>query len=580
MRPLLLFAFPASLLLLQIVAAQMADLDLWGRLSVGAVLFQAGHLPRIDDFSYTAAGAPWIDHEWLAGVVFYALLLAGEPALVLFKYAAALLALLLVFVLHDSVYRTSLVPAAWTLALLSPVLRLGFGTTVRAQVFSIVLFQVFLLVLERVRLGRSGLRALLWLLPVGVVWGNLHGGFVMGVLALGCYAAAEAVGGRIGRAAAHALAAAGIFVSVAFANPYGPAYLEFLLHAWTLDRSHIVEWRPLLDGFPALSFETSIAAAAALVAAGLALLGIVGALRERWAALRERGGWSAIHAPERERLAASLVLVLLVVMTLLAVRIAPFLALALASYLPLFARRNPVAGESASRAGPRGFTIPAWLHRPLGAWIPAAATGAALVGLALQDRPLLRTLVPHEDTRGESLPKQYPVGAAEFLLASPSSGKLLAPFNKGEFLYWTLYPRFRVAMDGRYEEVYTQAQFREVHRFYRRRKGEPPEAVVGDAERSGADFVFCPSRWSAKPVLARSDRFDLVYDDGTFALLARTHGPGPLPRFQRRAQGARRPPVTIAAVFASGEGSRFADYPRSDAARDPAAAGRFPKRSQ
>ena len=205
MRRLLLFSFPVSLLLLQIVAAQTADLDLWGRLSVGAVLFQAGHLPRIDDFSYTAAGAPWIDHEWLTGVVFYGLLLVGEPALVLFKYAAALLALLLVFVLHGSVYRTSLVPAAWTLALLSPVLRLGFGTTVRAQVFSIALFVLFLLVLERVRLGRSGLRALLGLLPIGAVWGNLHGGFVMGVLALGCYAAAEALGGRIGRAAAHAL---------------------------------------------------------------------------------------------------------------------------------------------------------------------------------------------------------------------------------------------------------------------------------------------------------------------------------------------------------------------------------------
>jgi hypothetical protein len=580
MRRLLPFAFPASLLLLQIVAAQTADLDLWGRLSVGAVLFQAGHLPRTDDFSYSAAGAPWIDHEWLAGVVFYLLLLVGEPALVLFKYAAALLALLLVFVLHGSVYRASLAPAAWTLALASPVLRLGFGTTVRAQVFSIVLFQVFLLVLERVRLGRSGLRALLGLLPVGVVWGNLHGGFVMGILVLGCYAAAEALGGRIGRAAAHAAAALGILVSVALANPYGPGYLGFLLHAWTLDRSHIVEWRPLLEGFPVLSFEAAIAAAAALVAAGLALLGVVGALRARAAVLHERDGWSPIRVPEREPLAATLVLGLSVAMTLLAVRIAPFLVLALASYLPLFVMRSPVARASEGRARALGAAPPAWLHRLLGVWIPAAATAAALAGLALQDRPLLRTLVPHEDSRGESLPKRYPLGAAEFLLASPGSGRLLAPFNKGQFLYWILYPRFRVAMDGRYEEVYGQEQFREVHRFYRRREGEPPEAVVGDAERLGADLVLCPSRWDAKPVLARSDRFDLVYDDGAFALLARTDLPDPLPRVEPRAQRARRPPVTIAAVFAGGGGGRFARYPRPDATGDPADAERLPNRSQ
>ena len=75
---------------------------------MGAVLFDAGHLPRTDDFSYTAAGASWVDHEWLSGVVFYALLrVGGEPALQLFKYAAAACALGLVFAVHRSVYRAS-----------------------------------------------------------------------------------------------------------------------------------------------------------------------------------------------------------------------------------------------------------------------------------------------------------------------------------------------------------------------------------------------------------------------------------------------------------------------------------------
>ncbi len=562
MRRLLLFALPASLLLLQIVTGQIADPDLWGRLSVGAVLFQSGHLPRIDDFSWTAAGAPWVDHEWLAGVVFYALLsVAGEPGLVLFKYALTLLALWLVFVLHASVHRVRLEYAAYALAVLSPVVRLGFGSSVRAQVFSIVAFVGFLVVLERVRAGRAPLRALCWLLPAGVLWGNLHGGFVMGVLGVACYAASEAFLGRAKRAGIHLIVGAGLLASVAISNPYGPRYLEFLIHAWTLDRSGITEWRPLLHGFPALAPELAIAALAALAAGSLALRGAVRALRERGAA---RGSQppGATGNGARPDLAPSLVLGLVVSMTLLSARIAPFLALALAAYLPLFVVRP---------AGPSEPPTRAWIGRLAGWWIPAAVSVAALLGLALQERPLLRTIVPQPGTPGTSLPWQYPLGAAEFLRGSAYSGRLLNPFNKGQFLYWTLYPRFRVAIDGRYEEVYTRQQFRDAYRFYRRSEGERPEAVVEDAERSGADFILCPSRWRAKDVLDRSESFELIYDDGTFALLARgdgSHARAPV----ERGPGTRQP-ATIATVFEAGGRERFAGYPRPEA-------GRLPKRSQ
>ena len=42
----------AALLLVlpQVIWWQVADPDLWGRISVGAVLSQAGHLPAVDDF--------------------------------------------------------------------------------------------------------------------------------------------------------------------------------------------------------------------------------------------------------------------------------------------------------------------------------------------------------------------------------------------------------------------------------------------------------------------------------------------------------------------------------------------------
>jgi hypothetical protein len=48
----------------------------------------------------------------------------------------------------------------------------------------------------------------------------------------------------------------------------------------------------------------------------------------------------------------------------------------------------------------------------------------------------------------------YPVGALEYIKRSGLAGNLLTEFAWGEFLLWNLYPRCRVALDGRYETVY------------------------------------------------------------------------------------------------------------------------------
>ena len=263
-----------------LVANQRADPDLWGRISMGAVLFDAGHLPRSDDFSYTAAGASWVDHEWLSGVVFYGLLRAGgEPALQLFKYAAAACALGIVFAVHRSVYRVSPLWGGAALALLAPVYLAAFLTTVRAQVFSIGLFLLSLAVLERVRLRQWPAARLAWLLPVAVVWGNAHGGFVMGALAVALYAAAYALLRRRAEAISHAALALGMIVAVTLLNPYGPGYLGFLLHAWSLDRTGIGEWEPMLAG--RWSPGTWTLAAVAALSAGLAFRTLVRGWAER-----------------------------------------------------------------------------------------------------------------------------------------------------------------------------------------------------------------------------------------------------------------------------------------------------------
>ena len=47
-----------------------ADNDLWVHVLSGRLILAAGAIPRTDTLSYTAAGAPWVDHEWLAQCAF------------------------------------------------------------------------------------------------------------------------------------------------------------------------------------------------------------------------------------------------------------------------------------------------------------------------------------------------------------------------------------------------------------------------------------------------------------------------------------------------------------------------------
>src|SRR2546428_2665178 len=49
----------------------VVDPDIWWHLHNAEYLFQHHQFPRFDMFSFTVAGHPWINHEWLSEVPFY-----------------------------------------------------------------------------------------------------------------------------------------------------------------------------------------------------------------------------------------------------------------------------------------------------------------------------------------------------------------------------------------------------------------------------------------------------------------------------------------------------------------------------
>ncbi len=371
------------------------DPDLWGHLFFGREILQTGSLPEKNLYSYTAPEHPWINHEWLAEVVFYGVFyLLSSSGLILLKLAlAAGLVWILDLILRERIsspYARVLV-LVWAMAILSP------GFNVRPQIFTYFLLAVLLFLCHRAQEKAS--RMLYGAVPLMILWANLHGGFVAGLGALGLFSIWAVVRGNRGVIIPAALAFASVLL-----NPYGLRLLSFLAEDLLLHRP-ITEWQPL--SLADLSFWEFKLALVAVVAGSL-----WGGFWRRWDfILVLLAGWFALrhqrHAP------------------LFAVVAAPFVA-------------NGICG------------VISWIEERVRGGLLACAI--LLVSL-YQFASIGRVHWQHRLQLVVS-PFDYPTQAAEFLQRNAIGGNLAVPFDWGEYLIWKLYPQVRVSIDGRYTTAY------------------------------------------------------------------------------------------------------------------------------
>jgi len=160
-------------------------LDFWWHLKTGQVIATTGSIPRVDLFSFTAAGKPFIFQNWLAELLYYIVYGAGGfPLLVFFNALMATAAFL--FVYHLCLEATDKVRIAAFVAFLAAI---GNYSSIRPQTFSFFMFAAYSWVLSGYRFRR---RDALWTLPVLMVfWVNLHGAFVLGLGLVAIYIATE-----------------------------------------------------------------------------------------------------------------------------------------------------------------------------------------------------------------------------------------------------------------------------------------------------------------------------------------------------------------------------------------------------
>jgi len=229
--------------------------DTYWHLRAGADVFRTGSVPRVETYSFTAAGLPWREHEWLWDPISYACYrVGGMPLLTLFGGALVIATLALVHRLMTGPAWTRLVLLMIGLLLAVPLWAL------RPQLFTLLAVPLLVTLLAR---GRHAPIPLLF-----IIWANMHGAVALGGIVLGAATAAALLRWRVRRAPEdrrRALALAIVLAASALAclaTPLGTGIFHFLADSMTrIGAVGIGEWqRPLpTDPYGAVFWIAAVA---------------------------------------------------------------------------------------------------------------------------------------------------------------------------------------------------------------------------------------------------------------------------------------------------------------------------------
>ncbi|HEX7092023.1 MAG TPA: hypothetical protein VF192_18035 [Longimicrobiales bacterium] len=463
-----------------------ADGDVARHIRLGEWMIEARAVIDRDLFSFTRAGEPFLDFEWLSQVIYAAAHRAGGlPAVAAFAglLLGAAYALLYRFLRGQGV-DTLLALGATVLGALCGMLH----WLARPHLFSILATVLLLGLLERPGRHRLVPIALLFAL-----WANLHGGFLFGLILIALYAAGEAMESWLDRDAGTAWrrrlrdhAAAFLVAAVAtLANPAGP---RLLAHVVSFFGDDVV-----LDA--TLEFRSPDFHEPHTWPLLLALLLVLAAL-----ALR-RG---------RPPLPWLLVILVTAAFALFAARNAALFGI---TAVPLAAmavdadwrRADPLARARRALAfGDAGGRLGPW-----------AAVGAALLLLLVLrgGEAWGRRLLPASFD-----PARFPVAAVAAARAAGLEGRIFNEFAWGGYLVYA-WPEQRVFIDGQ-----TDHYGADLVRDYLRVAGLAPDwrAVL---DRWRIEHVLVPARSRLRAQLAREPGWRIAYCDATAVLLTRRPGP-------------------------------------------------------
>ena len=220
----------------------LRDADTYWHLAAGRWMLEHGTVPSFDAFSHSMPGAPWTAFEWLSELVMVGIYRLGGWA-GLAALAACCFGLVLALLMRFLLARMEPVHALLFTVLAGSMLLTHL--LARPHVMAWLLLALWVSSLVDAAEARRG--PPWWLLGVMVLWANMHGSFILGLL-LGAGIALDAVLARPPGLRMAAARSWGLFVALsAGAGMLTPSGWQVLWHAvyimgMKVALAHIGEW--------------------------------------------------------------------------------------------------------------------------------------------------------------------------------------------------------------------------------------------------------------------------------------------------------------------------------------------------
>ncbi|NTW22492.1 hypothetical protein HGA34_03025 [Candidatus Falkowbacteria bacterium] len=158
------------------------DNDFGWHLLAGKEILKNGQVPQVADYSHTLPGAAWVDHEWLIDAVTYFLYDRLGYITVSIFFAAIILAVFII--LYRRQFARLEKSVFWFFALgFLAYFAARHSLGVRMQEVTLLGLLLELSVIDNFQKSRRS-KDLYWLVPLFLIWANLHAGFLVGLALL------------------------------------------------------------------------------------------------------------------------------------------------------------------------------------------------------------------------------------------------------------------------------------------------------------------------------------------------------------------------------------------------------------
>lgn len=477
------------------------DLDLFHQMALFREFLSRGAMPMTDSFAYTPTREVVVHHEWGMGAIQYFAMVGsgwGDAGLMTLKY-------LLTFAVCLVCYRTARKNGAplVTIVLIAPIALsvggyIGF-TNVRAQVMTLLFIAIQFWMFSS---DRSGRRAWVFAwIPMMIAWTNIHGGFVAGAgifaFWVGCrFVEAMAEAGFVVaiREGAHRIGLALSLPLLMCVNPYGAAYVPYLVRAVLMKRSMIGEWSSIWGSGDV----------AMLTMFGLAIFIVVVSGISIYQSIDQKSQ----KLKELSKLAFPLcVIVLTWLMAAKNMRHVSIFAVAWICYAPMLLARTEfhrwVLGSVAT-------------NQQL---VKKACWACGMVALAIAlNAKFWAVNVPAFANDAPVGSPIYPVHAIDFLEEERIGGNMMVWFNDGAYVSWRMFPSVKVSLDSRYEVAYPHGAVEESVAFF-----NAEDSWRETLEKYPTDMVLAPASMRICDTMDRAIEsgdlsWKMIYRDASFVL--------------------------------------------------------------